>query len=172
MERLEGSRVFFQKDNQLYRRCAKCQKIKLAEAFYKNPGMPGGIGGYCKSCASKYQEIWRKNKNYISSKEYYQEWYQSNKKTLQAERRKKRESNQMLKILQDRAWYEFDKALSKGLVKGPPLLCQSCRDIDKIGAQYEAHHPNYSEPLRVLWLCKSCHRREHRNGLPQLKGNP
>jgi len=162
MERIGGSRVFFQKDNQLYRRCAKCQKIKPAEAFYKNSGMPGGISGYCRPCTSKYQEEYRKNKP--SLKTYYQEWYQSNKQILQAERHKKRESNQMLKILQDRAWLEFNKALRKGLVGGPPLLCQLCRDIDKIGTKYESHHPNYNEPLRVIWVCKSCHRRVHREG--------
>lgn len=24
-----------------------------------------------------------------------------------------------------------------------------------------AHHPDYAEPLKVVWLCHLCHRREH-----------
>lgn len=29
------------------------------------------------------------------------------------------------------------------------------------GAAAEAHHPDYSEPLRVEWLCRFHHRRHH-----------
>jgi len=25
----------------------------------------------------------------------------------------------------------------------------------------QAHHPNYDEPLYILWLCESCHRMFH-----------
>jgi len=24
-----------------------------------------------------------------------------------------------------------------------------------------AHHPNYQEPLKIIWLCKDCHRKLH-----------
>jgi len=26
-----------------------------------------------------------------------------------------------------------------------------------------AHHPDYTQPLKVTWLCKSCHRELHQN---------
>lgn len=46
------------------------------------------------------------------------------------------------------------KALRKGkLIK--PLNCNNCLLIKKL----EAHHPDYSKPLKVMWLCKLCHNR-------------
>lgn len=35
--------------------------------------------------------------------------------------------------------------------------CARCGCLD-----VEAHHPDYSRPLNVVWLCKPCHRAEHR----------
>lgn len=29
------------------------------------------------------------------------------------------------------------------------------------GAKAEKHHPDYSDPRTVIWLCKSCHRSVH-----------
>jgi len=26
----------------------------------------------------------------------------------------------------------------------------------------QAHHPDYSKPLKIVWLCASCHGQEHR----------
>ena len=42
-----------------------------------------------------------------------------------------------------------------------PLACERCGEIpprDFRGcSQVEAHHPDYSEPLLVEWLCPGCH---------------
>lgn len=39
-----------------------------------------------------------------------------------------------------------------------PSKCSCCRLEKKI----EAHHSDYSKPLNVLWLCRSCHSDLHR----------
>jgi hypothetical protein len=39
-----------------------------------------------------------------------------------------------------------------------PTKCSCCRLKKKV----EAHHSDYSKPLNVLWLCRSCHSDLHR----------
>lgn len=40
-----------------------------------------------------------------------------------------------------------------------PSQCTLCLSSDKI----EAHHPNYDEPLNVVWLCRKCHMAIHKS---------
>lgn len=39
-----------------------------------------------------------------------------------------------------------------------PELCEECRRPSK---SMRAHHENYFQPLRVKWLCASCHKNRH-----------
>lgn len=51
--------------------------------------------------------------------------------------------------------------------KIPREPCQKC------GAQKsEKHHPDYSRPLEVEWLCRRCHRAAHAQGRGQLVSLP
>jgi hypothetical protein len=36
-------------------------------------------------------------------------------------------------------------------------MCEDCGDPDT-----EAHHPDYDRPMVVRWLCRKCHKAEHR----------
>lgn len=48
-------------------------------------------------------------------------------------------------------------ALRSGhLIKGLCHVCSTSENID-------AHHPDYENPLDVIWLCKKCHAKEHVN---------
>lgn len=52
-----------------------------------------------------------------------------------------------------RARWEVRKAIKKGsLIR--PQICSNCHKESK---HIDAHHPDYSKPLEVTWLCKSCH---------------
>ncbi len=39
--------------------------------------------------------------------------------------------------------------------------CQGCG----IECKTNAHHPNYTNPFRIIWLCNSCHKKIHGKGL-------
>ena len=58
--------------------------------------------------------------------------------------------------LKVRAWKKVWKAIKRGAMKRNHF-CVSC----KIKCKTEGHHPNYSKPLQVIWLCTKCHRGLH-----------
>ena len=47
-------------------------------------------------------------------------------------------------------------AIQKGTLMRPKT-CSLCKKEDLI----EAHHPDYSKPLEVLWVCRKCHCKIH-----------
>jgi hypothetical protein len=76
-------------------------------------------------------------------------------------------SEEQRKETKKRAWYAskaryperdsarniLNSAVYRGVVKPQP--CWVCGD------RAEAHHPDYSSPLDVVWLCNSHHREAH-----------
>ena len=46
--------------------------------------------------------------------------------------------------------------LKRGKLKKEP--CQECGDLIS-----EMHHPDYSKPLKIIWLCRVCHLELHRS---------
>jgi len=50
-------------------------------------------------------------------------------------------------------------ALKRGILQRQP--CEACGE-----ERTDAHHPDHREPLRVQWLCRACHKAEHK----RLKG--
>lgn len=57
----------------------------------------------------------------------------------------------------DRARNKAHSALRRGDLKRSP--CARCGRT-----KAEMHHPDYAEPLAVIWLCRGCHRLLHRMG--------
>lgn len=55
------------------------------------------------------------------------------------------------------------RAVRAAILKGHLVRPDRCERCQKVGKP-EAHHPDYSKPLAVAWLCLKCHRAEHRAG--------
>lgn len=55
---------------------------------------------------------------------------------------------------------EVAKALRVGELE-KPSNCSGC-GRNEYDVFIEGHHPDYSKPLEVVWLCKECHLSEHR----------
>lgn len=60
------------------------------------------------------------------------------------------------KVMQRRAWNIIAVAIRTGEIVPPPR-CENCGK----DAPLEAHHPSYSFPLQVIWMCSACHAQEH-----------
>lgn len=63
-----------------------------------------------------------------------------------------------------RAYYRAQQAAGRAVLKAiqagelvRPAVCSRCGG----GKRIEAHHPDYSKPLEVMWLCRRCHYHEH-----------
>ena len=55
----------------------------------------------------------------------------------------------------DFAHNEVLKAKKAGLLV-PPSHCTFCKNTRVV-----AHHPDYDDPLRVIWVCRKCHSQIH-----------
>lgn len=143
--------------------CAICDSLfpsTLSRAKYCSPN--------CKRLAgiAARRRYYFRNQRQISA--YHQHYYQLNKTQLAAKAhvyektslgkriRCKCTRNFNIAHPEKRSAYNAVKyALRSGaLVKQPCLICGN--------PHAQSHHPDYSHPLIVTWLCFSCHRAWHR----------
>lgn len=53
--------------------------------------------------------------------------------------------------------YKARKVLNEAKKKGFIVLPWFCESCGKKTTKLEAHHEDYSKPLKVQWLCRDCH---------------
>jgi len=147
------------------KKCFKCEVEKPRTDFYKHKGMADGLLGKCKLCAKK--DV---NKNREDNLDRIQEYDRNRPNHLERQGRNrayaKTEKGAVATKKGKRAWYEKNKhkrsamdkvgrAVRAGkLSKLPCVVCGEER--------VEAHHPNYDEPLNVVWLCTRHHADMHK----------
>lgn len=162
------------------RTCTKCGESKDESLFYKHAQYKDGLRPDCKECTSasqgrRYAEL-RKDPEWMAK---------------EAERKKKRLSDPavMAKELDcKRASAKRIRAEGRGYQYPPEKRAVSLRNYnernrDKIKARRavnnaiktgrllrqpcfcgkpgEAHHPDYSDHFRIVWLCRDHHADEH-----------
>lgn len=134
--------------------CFKCGNAKPLECFYKHPQMADGHLNKCKECTKNDVRAHR----YSESREkilQYDRLRANNPK--RKEKRKTIISNWVKKHPEKvSAQQKLRRAIKSGLIiKWPVCALPEC---DK---KPEAHHPDYSRPLDVVWLCTAHHRQTH-----------
>jgi len=111
---------------------------------------------YCANCY--------KNKRYEENEEYKKKSIGWSKKTGLKNRDKINKKKRLrYKIDEHHRLKVFAKnqvmiEIRKGNIKRPHY-CSKC---GKFGLRIEGHHEDYDKPLEVIWLCRACHRKEHR----------
>lgn len=98
----------------------------------------------------------RKREKEISRKatKVYQSWNKKRKKEKKARQRSKAKQPKIMSPVQSRAI--FRKAIRDG-----DIVRQENCELCNSDIQVEAHHSDYAKPLRVVWLCRSCHIEAH-----------
>jgi len=130
--------------------CFKCSRLLPLPEFYRHPQMVDGHLNKCRDCArrdvQRHRELHR---------EELRAWgrlrYQNGKQPP----RRRRDRLEVKR--------QVEYAIKRGdLVK--PTTCSACGYRATAARQIHAHHPDYSKPLEVVWLCQPCHGRAHRMG--------
>jgi len=144
--------------------CAGCNQEKPLTDFYKSSR--DGFQARCKECKrvegrERNRQPKRKAYNARFQKEltesgYFQE-YQSRPevKRRRADRAKQYSQDPKLRIRWLARWY------SRRMVRNGSITQQPCAICGKEDSQM--HHPDYTKPLLIVWLCADCHRKLHRN---------
>lgn len=58
------------------------------------------------------------------------------------------------------AQYALRQAVRKGALIRPDK-CSRCDNSKQSGHVIMGHHPDYNQPLKIEWLCRQCHEKEH-----------
>lgn len=179
--------------------CTVCKEVKPFEEFTKSSRGKDGYHPQCKDCKKKKENEWaqeNREKKLDSRKRYREknreqirktdrEAYQkdpekfrakariSQKKYFNSEKGRKKYRDQSL-ILRKRF---PEKARARSLLSNAvcdgkiirPSKCSLCGDDKSV---IEAHHSDYSKPLDVVWVCKTCHFMIHRERFHRERLNP
>ncbi|NBW08286.1 MAG: hypothetical protein EBR82_09685 [Caulobacteraceae bacterium] len=115
------------------RRCSVCRQTKALDEFYNVRSRPLGKSYLCKPCTKSKDAAYAKRNPGMKNK--------TKKCTGEALRR----------LYARNSVYQ---AVKRGTLRKLP--CLVCGDSDSV-----AHHPVYSLPLAVVWLCKPHHDQLH-----------
>lgn len=119
------------------KRCPRCKKYKSSEFFHKSARRYDGLQGKCKQCQNEMYRLRR-----ATSESVRKAYYEKSQRYI-----KKYPERQQARMF-------VSQALKEGvLIKKP---CEVCFE-----SKVHAHHPDWSEPLNVVWLCPSHHKAAH-----------
>ena len=131
------------------KRCYKCGEVKSLEFYHKDKTRGDGVCSRCSECERRRRKE-RTEKNPETSKETSKRYYHLHKK----------EKSEYHKTWRAENWFKANahkavrNAITLGYLKKQP--CQECGSKNS-----DAHHPDYTKPLEVMWLCRRHHMREH-----------
>jgi len=145
-------------DGVLVRLCCTCGTEKPLADFPVNKRDTHGRTGHCRECSNaRYRE---------SRREQAQRWHARHPGygIEQHRRFSAAHPGYNLKYRQghrpeSRARSNAMAAKRRGALNAPEA-CQGCG----LRTALDMHHPDYSKPLDVVWLCRKCHRRAHLKG--------
>jgi len=141
--------------------CPRCNSVKPFSEFCNRKDTKDGLRGECRSCTKVYMAKYQKE-NMESYRMYEKKYRDANSEKVKKGYSKSYMRNKK-KILEKRRGSPQTKARSaifhllrkSEIVKETCFVCDSTKNI-------QAHHPDYSRPLHVYWLCRECHALIHR----------
>lgn len=142
--------------------CSRCGVAKPLAEFHANKSREDGCAPYCKVCVKAYTAEWRKKRALLLNAqsdwktktadmvEYRKAWRAAHPGYMTKKKAEWLARNPQRRRVKDATAYAIETGK---LVKLP---CEVCGE-----SKVEAHHPDYSRPLMVVWLCKQHHKEIH-----------
>jgi len=123
------------------KKCTKCKQNKKLnlENFSPNTKIDDGLSSWCRICKRKVDKIGKKK-------------YRENHIGFKAKEYKKYCTKNPEKV---KAQQTLNKAVKKGIIERSP--CVNCGSTHRV----HGHHPDYSFPLKVIWVCSIHHKKYH-----------
>lgn len=124
--------------------CFKCGAEKPTEDFYRHSQMADGHLGKCKDCTKYDMRIDRQTKPRV--REYDRDRGKLPHRIAQS-------------VRVTREWRRAHRDRQRAHNMAARAELQSPEQCEGCGLKkpLEKHHPDYSRPLLVVWLCKPCH---------------
>jgi hypothetical protein len=143
--------------------CTTCKQTKIASLFAIRKLSPDGLSHDCLQCKRKYGAERYKLKG-TQLRQQVKEYYQLNKTKRTQQIKKYRQTEAGKKYVRDNYKSMYSKYTYKWKARSKAryaikigtiahLACEVCHNFLS-----EAHHPDYSQPLEVWWLCRKHHR--------------
>ena len=131
--------------------CFKCGQQKPRSEFYRHPRMADGLLGKCKEC-TRQDVLNNRTKRVERYRAYDRDRYRRSPERKAAAIASFRAAQEANPHRLQAARVVGNAIRSGKLVPQPCFIC---------GAKAQAHHPDYSRPLDVVWLCVLHHRQAH-----------
>lgn len=136
------------------KRCSSCKKWKSLCYFHRNKSRKDGLCKHCKVCRKEIDRqsyIRNRDRKLQTIKQYGQT--EKGKEVHIKSSKKYRQSN----VEKCKAHHKLGKAIFKDKIQRPDK-CSKCNKKCKP----DGHHPDYNNLLKVVWLCRQCHKDLHR----------
>lgn len=153
------------------KQCFKCQQVKPLDDFYKHPQMADGRLNKCKACA-KSDASQHRSDNLEACRAYDRKRFQHDleRRSLQIDQSREWARNNPEKMAEVKAQWQARNpekrqchiSLASALTKGTLVKSASCQSCGISGVRIHGHHHDYTKPLDVMWLCATCHAKQHR----------
>lgn len=161
------------------KQCFKCGGTFPLSAFYRHKHMSDGHLNKCIVCVKQYEmdrrerlmqdPEWRRTER-ARCREKAKRLGPGNRDPQKVAAVRRRSIERAKVSGKYRARIVLGNAVRDGRIK-KPSRCSRCGE-EKPGRQIHGHHADYSKPLRVRWLCSSCHGKEHRIEKDRLEYSP
>ena len=171
------------------KKCTNCGEIKMLTEFVKHKSYKDGHYSQCKICTRAKEKTWRQN-NQDKKRIIRTRYRENNREKIREMDRQYYVDNheerlETAKIAQKK-YYQTEKGkasyyrhgklcrkrypekararslLSNAICEGKIIRPKNCSLCNSDEFVIEAHHPDYSKPYDVIWLCRSCHGIVHR----------